>query len=384
MKKLLLFILIFFLLKDLPAQIPWAINFKNNKERAGSGLYKTPFAVDDQYSQIAGRKAQVKRENSFGKKIFLKFYGGYGLFTPGSYKVSSQILVQWRDPDPSYSGFLDSTKESRSKRGIGAGFRYGFGIGIVQNDFLNIGLDAEFLRGKKVNNDLSLPVNSLDYGSVSDAMEYNTITLTPYVIFKALARPAFFLYNKLGISFSLPFTLKTSGSKNTNVTLNYPLDNNYFNYIFYENSRETITNTENSTYNTDYKISLGLGLNLSFGINFRINDRWRAFGEIFGNYSALTPRSSGSDTYDKSITLDQIDSTNFHIEQADKFLNYSSSLTTYKKGGSLGFSTYEAQDLGVDSEGFQVNKVLSAGNSPKYTINMGVLGLNMGIIYRFH
>ena len=41
-----------------------------------------------------------------------------------------------------------------------------------------------------------------------------------------------------------------------------------------------------------YKVSMGIGFNVAFGINFKLTNRLRLFTELFGNFSALKPKSS--------------------------------------------------------------------------------------------
>src|ERR1700681_2620173 len=83
-------------------------------------------------------QAQIETSSS---KFYVKAYGGYGLFQPGSYKLYSAIVMP--------SGDITGTV-SQSKQGLGSGIRFGGGIGVIASDFLNIGIDVEYLSGTEL------------------------------------------------------------------------------------------------------------------------------------------------------------------------------------------------------------------------------------------
>src|SRR6186713_2657378 len=96
-------------------------------------------------SVVGITSAMAQLDNS--SKFYIKAYGGYGLITPGSYKLVTSVSTP------------DGSKTSLSKNGMGQGIRAGGGIGIVVSDFLNIGADLEYIKGA------SLDANSTYSGS---------------------------------------------------------------------------------------------------------------------------------------------------------------------------------------------------------------------------
>src|SRR5205814_510234 len=193
MKRTVLFFLIAFSIHTLKSQDLQTANIHLKNTEDHTGLFNKNEPVNE--ISFSNRKKD-KKENDLFKKLFIKFYGGYGFFTPGSYSVSSSAGFQWYSTD--YISH-DTSVKTQAERGIGAGLRLGFGIGLVQNDFLNFGIDAEYQHQNTIENSINIFVDSSNYAFAHDEMSYTAITLTPHVTFKALARPKFFLYNKLGI-----------------------------------------------------------------------------------------------------------------------------------------------------------------------------------------
>ena len=385
MKKTILFFIILFSIRYLCAQgiKPAFTTNELNKTIAftpGSLKYKD---LQSGIKTINMRTEKNKKsENNFIKKIYIKLYAGFGYFTPGAYNVSSINQLNWTKPD---GVGHDSTTKTQAKWGIGRGTRYGFCFGIVKNDFLNIGLDAEYQHGNRVKNSLNTLVDDTNYTTANDAISYTAVTLTPHVIFKALARPKFYIYNKLGILLTLPFSLNTSGNSTRSQVTKLPHSSVWTQTDFFQDCLLTISDKSYSTYETKLKMSLGIGLNVAFGSNFRVTDKIRVFGEVFGNYSALSPASSLSNSYSKQHQISAVDTTNFHFEIfSNKYGGATTNYTTYKKGGAITIGTYQTQDLGIDNEGYHQYKTMATGGtSHKYTINMAVLGINVGFIYRF-
>jgi len=320
-------------------------------------------------------KKSKEYTTGFFSKFYIKLYGGYGFFTPGSYRVQSLATVSYRDQnnDINYINI-----QTQSRKGIGAGVRIGGGIGSALNDFLNIGIDAEYQKGGKITNSLATATNEFNYNSTFDEMYYTASTLTPHIIFKALAKPNYFIYNKLGIVFTLPFTLNTSGQSSSSVTnSSWPANASDSN-----TSSRSITNI---AYEGKYKISLGIGFNVAFGVNFRMNDHLRIFGEVFGNFSALSPSrstvnsisnymdSSYEGIYDNNSPYDLL----YYQTSASTYPYTTTYNTTYVKSGGT-------SDRGIYLTGYNgsIPNYLDNAKKQKFTANVNAIGINVGIIYR--
>lgn len=318
---------------------------------------------------------------SLGNKLYLKVYGGYGLFTPGSYGATSGVSFEWKSDRVNFI-YHDTSRQKHSNVGLGSGGRVGFGIGYIKNDFLNIGIDIEYNQTKGIKSTLAINADAENHYASRDEMHYKLLTITPHVIFKALSKPRYYLYNKLGVLFTLPFQLNSSGTYSGTDKQVIPHYSTYLNGIFYHDIQYSRTALVENVYDNEDKVKLGIGLNIAFGINFRINSRLRIFGEVFGNYSALTFSNSKASAANKFENLYEADSTNFHVEQTDKQLNNSVLKTKYRNGGVIGGVSYGFQDRGINSEGYYETLETREIITHKNSINMAVVGVNVGITWR--
>jgi len=187
------------------------------------------------------------------KTYFVKVYGAYGLFTPGSFKPVSSAVA------------LDNDQNSIKvpRLGMGAGVRVGAGIGMVINDFLNIGLDGEYHIGTKMTGNTNYSGTNWDYKSET-ILDYTIFSIIPNITFKAISQPDYYVYTRLGLLIGIP--LEMTGEENT-------IDEytDVINGIF----------TSTSTYTkTTYELKTSLGYQVAIGVQVRISDAVRAFGEI--------------------------------------------------------------------------------------------------------
>jgi hypothetical protein len=269
-------------------------------------------------------QAQVETSTS---KFYIKVYGGYGLLQPGSYKLYSNSV----NPTGNITGNV-----SESKQGLGSGIRLGGGIGVIASDFLNIGVDVEYLSGTDLKSQSSYQ-SSTGYNTfINTSVSYTSLSITPHVIFKALSKPDYLIYNKLGILLNLPMELNQT-QHDTSYTASLP-DQDY---------NEQMTGT--------YKFDLTVGLNVALGVQYRLTDNIRAYGEIFANYIVLTPA-----TYDQTkiatVGKNPPGTDITHIQ--------------FIKSGQTSYST----------TGNTTTTVMSVNGS---TFNMNAIGINIGIAYRF-
>jgi len=95
-------------------------------------------------------------------------------------------------------------------KGLGDGFNIGFGASYILNDFINAGLDFDYFKStiRKTRDSANIRTNLPVVNNSANAIAYrerNTISyeatllsLTPSITFKAISKPKWFLYNKLG------------------------------------------------------------------------------------------------------------------------------------------------------------------------------------------
>lgn len=406
MKQYLLFLSIIFFIEDANAQDKVFLKAPVSKESTApslsygnerninlyAGYYSSPFmqrkglyGIKKSLQETANLQTttnQLAKHSEFFSKFYLKPYIGYGIFSPGSYRVQSINLISYFDQDNRYH---DTSFQTQSAKGIGGGLRFGGGIGYVLNDFLNMGIDVEFQKGVKLKNSLSTSLTPYNYNSTYDEIHYKAITITPHAIFKALAKPNYFIYNKLGILFTLPYSLHTSGNAVNSQGSSWPP-------VTAADSTSSTLSVRQTNYEGNYKISLGIGFNVAFGISMRLNSKFRMFGELFGNFSALNPKSSQVATktdykysrYDLQYDYNTDPATVLGYTLGG-FHQIGSSVenTRYQKGGVTKRTqdSYNYTYNGPD-EPSSYDETISSQDK-RFIVNMNALGINFGITYRF-
>ncbi len=145
---------------------------------------------------------KLKKESRF----LFNVHGGYNVGLGSTFKFYpddiTNISVEIIDNN---SSVKNVTSKSSSK-GLGDGFRYGAGLSYILNDFINIGLDVDYFKStiRKVKDSSYREVNSAassDYtykDRTTISYDADLLTITPSITFKAISRPKFFIYNKIG------------------------------------------------------------------------------------------------------------------------------------------------------------------------------------------
>ena len=107
-----------------------------------------------------------------------------------------------------------TTTYGNPTKGLGDGYRIGGGISYILNDFINIGLDVDYFKStikKSRDSNYTLIAANARVGtgtgpsSLYNYKETSTIsyvakliTFSPNITFKAISRPKWFIYNKVG------------------------------------------------------------------------------------------------------------------------------------------------------------------------------------------
>jgi hypothetical protein len=266
-------------------------------------------------------------ESAGSSKFYIKAYGGYGFIQPGSYKLYSVSIV----PTGDITGNV-----AESKQGLGSGIRFGGGVGVIASDFLNIGVDVEYLSGTTLTSNSSYNSTSGYNTFINTSISYTSLSIIPHVIFKALSKPDYLIYNKLGLLLNLPMEMNRS-EHDTSYTVASP-DQDY-----------------NAHINGTYKFNLTVGLNVALGVQYRLTDNLRAYGEIFGNFIVLVP-----DTYD----VTNVASVGKNPPGTDI------SHITYIRSGQTFYTTVG-------------NTHTSTTSVEGSSFNMNAIGINIGVAFRF-
>ncbi|MEO8111486.1 MAG: hypothetical protein ABI594_15685 [Ginsengibacter sp.] len=164
--------------------------------------------------------SQKKSQSNFGRdsfpvikiksepRFYLTVHGGYAFSLGSTFKFYpdniSSISVTALDNTPP----IKEIKYKEDSKGLGDGARVGVGISYIINDFLNVGIDIDYFkssisktRDSTYYSNQVLP-NNVDEVTYNEQykISYTTslLSFSPNITFKAIARPKFFIYNKLG------------------------------------------------------------------------------------------------------------------------------------------------------------------------------------------
>lgn len=198
--------------------------------------------------------------------FYIKAYGGYGIFTPGSTEINpgSPLGMQ--------SGTTGAY--SYSNKGLGAGFNDGFGIEKSFGKIFTVGLDFNQLNGKTIySNYETYPPSStnINYVTYQGAESASVTSLVPNVSAKIFSKPNYYIYTRLGAIIALKTKVQyTEG------------------YVIAGNG--TLANTEDFT--ETYKYGTSLGLNAAVGIRFNLIGPLKGYVEVSNNLLSVSPTSS--------------------------------------------------------------------------------------------
>ncbi|WP_157587416.1 hypothetical protein [Spirosoma arboris] len=218
--------------------------------------------------------------------FFLKAYGFYSLLTPGTEINYSGSQSQINLP----------TTYKPVNTHLGAGPRAGIGVGLIVSDFINVGIDADILFGTalKVDNNVFIGSNSsASFYNISTTTTLKVLSIMPNITFKALSRPAYYIYNRLGLIGGVVLDYKTTS-----------------NFLETPSKGAVTTSVGNTTYS---KNSLALGYQAALGIQFRLSQSIRGFAEVVAYNQSFKPRElQASTTSTKSgVTTVQSSTTEF-------------------------------------------------------------------------
>jgi len=277
-----------------------------------------------------------------GSPMYLKVYGGYGLLHPGGTKGRSSTA-------PS----IDTTFYNTGKKAFGDGIRMGVGIGFIVSDFINLGVDGEYLSGAK----MMVPV-SRKYDKIS--IESNTITkyhftsIIPNITLKAVSNSSYYIYNRTGVIIAFPpkITEEYSYSNDSTIGTNF---NDPYRHI-------------QTHYFAQYEMKLGLGFQSCFGVQVKILDQLRMLFEI-----AAYRISFNKMKYEENNKLRQYFKGYFNngADQADYTDN------------SRNVINFSSQGSGHEQSQGTPNQMINTLVYPQAAITISEITMNIGFFFRF-
>jgi hypothetical protein len=274
-------------------------------------------------------------------KLYMKVFGNYAFPTSASYRSTSYTS----------SVVNNDYTFNTVKDGLGMGLRAGVGVGLVLNDFINIGLDAENYFGPTItSSNLYYYDNQAGLVSISNtSVDYQAkiVMLSPNITFKALSQPNFFIYNRLDIKVGI----MTKVTEKTN---------NEYNERFIEDININPNPTDHITKSKqdfEYQGGIPFGFSAALGFQVKLSDKIRFFTEVEYTYLTYNPK--------KKVMTQWInnDGTEVDLSQLDKIQVE----TEYMKN-------YTIKDGQTNNNAPQ----------PQPTLHMpfSSIGLGIGLIYR--
>ncbi|MDQ6890966.1 MAG: hypothetical protein M3Z56_11895 [Bacteroidota bacterium] len=141
-------------------------------------------------------------------RFYLSIHGGYAFSLGSTFKFYpdnvSSISVKELDNTPP----VKQVVYKEDSKGLGDGFRAGIGFSYIINDFINAGIDIDYFKSSiSKTRDSSFYSTQAMNGNINEVnyneqykISYQTslLSFAPNITFKAIARPKFFIYNKLG------------------------------------------------------------------------------------------------------------------------------------------------------------------------------------------
>ncbi|AKD55116.1 hypothetical protein [Spirosoma radiotolerans] len=215
-------------------------------------------------TETAPRQAKATESS-----VYIKAYGFYSLLTPGT-----QINYNYSQ---SQSSLPNSYQPVKTR--LGQGPRAGIGLGLIASDFINVGIDADLLFGTALTTNYDVFVGSdsnLSRYVISNTTTLKVLSVIPSVTFKALSRPSYYIYNRLGLVGGIVLEYKTIDNRLETPT---------------KGASTTSIGTANYTKN-----SLAIGYQAALGIQFRLSQAIRGFVEVVAYNQSFKPKEIQSTT----------------------------------------------------------------------------------------
>ena len=215
------------------------------------------------------------------KKFYLKAYGFYNLLSLGGFRglgappTSTSTRRTTTNNVTTSSTTTRSSSEYQNENPFGSGLRVGAGIGYVSSSFINLGLDVEYQRDNGTSESyfttsetvsrqgntqtITIP-NTAD---VRSDYTYRLLSIIPNVTFKAVSKPQYYVYNRLGLIIGVPTQLAYT----TIELYKYPQSGNASDFY-----QLTTTN--------EFKKHVGFGYQAALGVQFKLTSALRGFAEL--------------------------------------------------------------------------------------------------------
>lgn len=144
-------------------------------------------------------------------RFMINIHSGYAIGMGSTFKFYPDDVSAIMVTRVAYNTPKKTVAYSNPTKGLGDGFKFGFGGSYIINDFINVGLDFDYFNStiKKYRDSTwhqtGIPIITPTTSDENYYTEHNTLSydatllsFTPSITFKAISRPKWFLYNKIG------------------------------------------------------------------------------------------------------------------------------------------------------------------------------------------
>ena len=271
----------------------------------------------DTTGTLAVPKVVLKNESRF----YLNVHAGYAFGLGSTFKyypdnVSSIVMTQVGTATPT-----KSVKYSSPTKGLGQGFRFGAGVSYIVNDFINVGMDIDYFKSTIYKNrDSSFSRTKIVGGpSGMDAYDYTEryktsydatlLTLSPNIIFKAISKPKWYLYNKLGAV----ITFRPNSTEKDVLTTNARSS--------WQGFSKDSSSVNAKTFDWGIK-NPAFGFMGGVGAQFRLTSKLRAYRELQFSHIVFVVKSRSTTEY-KLNNVDMLSS----LPLSEREIQFSTSFT---------------------------------------------------------
>ena len=222
-------------------------------------------------------------------RFYLNVHGGYAVALGSTFKFypddvkSIEVTKMFSDPAKK------SVEYEAVKKGLGEGARIGIGGSYIINDFINVGLDLDYFKSTiqknrdssyyEINSNPNPMANERQYNErLTTSYKTSLLTFVPNITFKAISRPNFFIYNKIGAVLTFrPNSLQKETLKG-NQRLGWQ--------GFYQDS----SFSQQTSYSWGIR-NPSFGFMGGVGIQVRLQERIRGFAELQFSHIVFRTRS---------------------------------------------------------------------------------------------
>ncbi|HTL09050.1 MAG TPA: hypothetical protein VL307_12350 [Chitinophagaceae bacterium] len=226
-------------------------------------------------------------------KFTVNLHTGYAMALGSTFKFYpddvSSIVLRMQDNNVTSKDIAYKAP----RKGLGEGFRVGAGFSYVLNDFINVGLDVDYFRStiSKVRDSSFTQV--LSTGAITEksyserytiSYDATLLTFTPNITLKAISRPKWFLYNKVGAVITIRPNSVEHDSRQSTSSMQWQ-------GFRRDSASFTDTRYEWSIRNPSFGFSGGLGA------QYKITERIRVYAEVQFSHVVFVVRRRETTSY---------------------------------------------------------------------------------------